>query len=162
MPKIKKAANKAALDLGLTKVLSRKSSAKPKAEARQRVAGELKQARGRKQRPVDAGQGARLDDRTRRLSQAGVAAAKAQSEKLEPWEKDRQDGAKVYKLLGYTTSARVDRKYQLERRQRSLRKILVYVLTVIILLILFSINKPIKNIGEIRRILGIDSILSQE
>lgn len=102
-----------------------------------------------------------LDDRTRRLSQAGVQAAKEQDSELKDWERDRANGARVYQLLGYTTAARVDRKYQLEKRQRGLRKVLTFVLALVILLILFSIYNPIKNWDEFKRVLGIESIMDE-
>lgn len=102
-----------------------------------------------------------LDDRTRRLSQAGVKAAKEQDSQLKDWERDRANGARVYQLLGYTTAARVDRKYQLEKRQRGLRRVLTFVLALVILLILFSLYNPIKNWDEFKRVLGIESIMNE-
>ncbi len=114
---------------------------------------------GVKRRPPQ--QRPKLDDRTRRLSQAGVKAAKEQDSQLKDWERDRANGARVYQLLGYTTAARVDRKYQLEKRQRGLRKVLTFVLALVILLILFSLYNPIKNWDEFKRVLGIESIMDE-
>lgn len=101
-------------------------------------------------------------ERTRRLSAVGRAAAESQAQarakESTPWDEDHKNGARVYKMIGYTTSARVDRKFVLEARQRKLRKILVYVLALTIVGMILAINKPIKNIGEFKRILGIDSL----
>lgn len=105
-------------------------------------------------------------EKTRRLSAVGLAAAKrhaAEKAKVDmPWEEDRKNGSRVYKLLGYTTSARVDQKFGLENRQRRLRRILAYSLAISMILLFLAIHKPISNISEFKRILGIESIMGEK
>jgi len=62
---------------------------------------------------------------------------------------------RVYMLRGYTTTSRVNKKYNSEQNQRLLRNILVgaiFALLISLFLILFN---PFRDIKEIFRILGI-------
>lgn len=62
---------------------------------------------------------------------------------------------KVYRLRGYTTTARVDKKVRSEQSQRSLRNILVAAICVLILVVLLIIFNPFRDLKEIFRIIGI-------
>lgn len=76
----------------------------------------------------------------------------------DPWEIDRQKGAKVYELIGYTTANKVKHKFKVEQRQFMLRRILITILIVIIIFLVLYIINPIKNFSDFRRIIGIDSM----
>lgn len=77
---------------------------------------------------------------------------------------DTKDGAKsiryfrkprVYRLRGYTTTTRVDKKVRSEQNQRALRNILVAAICLLILAVLLIIFNPFKDLKEIFRIIGI-------
>ena len=62
---------------------------------------------------------------------------------------------KVYRLRGYTTTARVDKKVRGEQNQRSLRNLLVAAICLLILVVLLIIYNPFRDLREIFRIIGI-------
>ncbi len=62
---------------------------------------------------------------------------------------------KVYKLRGYTTTSRVDKKVRSEQNQRTLRNILVAAICALILTILFIVFNPFRDLKEIFRMIGI-------
>ncbi len=70
----------------------------------------------------------------------------------------RNSREKVYRLKGYTTVAKVNRKYASERRQRILRRILTIIIAILTLILLFKLYNPFTDMGEWSRIFGIDSL----
>lgn len=62
---------------------------------------------------------------------------------------------KVYRLRGYTTTAKVDKKIRTEQNQRMLRNILVAAIFVLILAVLLIVFNPFKDLREIFRMIGI-------
>jgi len=62
---------------------------------------------------------------------------------------------KVYRLRGYTTTTRVDKKVRTEQNQRTLRNILVAAICALILAVLLIIFNPFRDLKEIFRIIGI-------
>ena len=65
---------------------------------------------------------------------------------------------RVYRLKGYTTVAKIDRKRQAERQQRLLRKFLFLIIAALILILMFIMHNPFKDLSELRKIVGIDSV----
>jgi hypothetical protein len=70
----------------------------------------------------------------------------------------RRSRERVYRLKGYTTVTKVNRKRQSERQQRILRRILVGIVIILLLILLFNLYNPIKNLSEWYRIIGIDDL----
>jgi hypothetical protein len=70
----------------------------------------------------------------------------------------RRSREKVYRLRGYTTIAKVNRKRQSERQQRFLRRVLIFIIVVLIVILLFNLYNPIKDLTEWYRIIGIKDI----
>jgi hypothetical protein len=70
----------------------------------------------------------------------------------------RHGRQKVYRLKGYTTVAKVNRKRQSERRQRQLRHVLLVIILVLAVIMLFNFYNPIKNIAEFYRAIGIQGL----
>lgn len=62
---------------------------------------------------------------------------------------------KVYRLRGYTTTTKVDKKVRTEQNQRTLRNILVAAICVLILAVLLIIFNPFRDLREIFRMIGI-------
>jgi hypothetical protein len=62
---------------------------------------------------------------------------------------------KVYKLRGYTTTSRIDKKVRKEQNQRLLRNILVAAVIALVLAIFILLFNPFKDLREIFRIIGI-------
>ncbi|MHB1452567.1 MAG: hypothetical protein ACYCYM_01255 [Saccharofermentanales bacterium] len=62
---------------------------------------------------------------------------------------------RVYKLRGYTTTSRVDKKVRSEQNQRLLRNFLVAAVFVLIIAILLIIFNPLKDLRELFRMIGI-------
>ena len=62
---------------------------------------------------------------------------------------------RIYRLRGYTTTARVDKKVRSEQSQRSLRNILVGAICLLILFVLLIVFNPFRDLKEIFRIIGI-------
>ncbi len=65
---------------------------------------------------------------------------------------------KVYRLKGYTTVAKVNRKRKSERRQRLLRKTLLIVIVILVVIVLVKLFNPIDNLTEWYRVIGIDDL----
>lgn len=72
----------------------------------------------------------------------------------------RNSRERVYRLKGYTTVAKVNRKYASERRQRLLRRILTAIIIILSLILLIQLYNPIKDLSEWYRIIGIDNLSS--
>lgn len=62
---------------------------------------------------------------------------------------------RVYKLRGYTTTSRVDKKVRAEQNQRLLRNFLVAAVFVLLIAILLIIYNPLKDLREFFRMIGI-------
>lgn len=62
---------------------------------------------------------------------------------------------RIYMLRGYTTTSRVDKKYNSEQNQRLLRNILVGAIFALLLSLLLILFNPFKDLREIFRIIGI-------
>lgn len=73
------------------------------------------------------------------------------------YQSDAKTGHRIYRLKGYTTVAKVNRQFHQERRQRTLRNILTALMIVILLLILFAVYNPLKDLDEWKRVWGQDS-----
>ncbi len=77
-------------------------------------------------------------------------------------KEDARTGHKIYRLKGYTTVDKINRKFQQERNQRSLRNILTFLMIVILLVILIAIYNPFTNIDELKKISGEDSLYKKQ
>ena len=62
---------------------------------------------------------------------------------------------KIYKLRGYTTASRVNKKIRGEQTRRVLRNFLFAAVFVLIIAILLIIFNPLKDIKELFRMIGI-------
>ena len=96
-----------------------------------------------------------------RLTRSGVYKAKgylADHKKKSDMKIRRTGRERVYRLKGYTTVAKVNRKRHAERQQRFLRKFLFVIIAVLILVVLFTALNPFKDMSEFKKILGIESV----
>lgn len=75
---------------------------------------------------------------------------------------DKRTGHRIYRLKGYTTVDKINRKFQQERNQRSLRNLLTFLMIVILLVILIAIYNPFNNIDELKKITGGQSYYNQQ
>lgn len=66
-------------------------------------------------------------------------------------------GARIYRLKSYTTVGKINRKFAQDKQQRWLRNVLALVMLVVILIVLFVIYNPVKDILDVRKMLGLDS-----
>ncbi len=73
-------------------------------------------------------------------------------------ESQRKAGRRVFRLKGYTTVGKINRKFKQERQQRALRNILTTLMVILLLIILFVIYNPFKDMSEFRKISGEDSL----
>ncbi len=62
---------------------------------------------------------------------------------------------RVYRLKGYTTVAKINRKRQAERQQRLLRRLLFFFFALLLAVLLANIYNPIQDLSEWYRIIGI-------
>ncbi len=62
---------------------------------------------------------------------------------------------RVYRLKGYTTVAKINRKRQSERQQRFLRRILLILFAFLLVILLANVYNPIRDFTEWYRIIGI-------
>ncbi|MDD2456952.1 MAG: hypothetical protein PHQ83_00405 [Eubacteriales bacterium] len=62
---------------------------------------------------------------------------------------------RVYRLKGYTTVAKINRKRQSERQQRFLRRILLILFAVLLAILLLNVYNPIQDLSEWYRIIGV-------
>jgi hypothetical protein len=62
---------------------------------------------------------------------------------------------RVYRLKGYTTVAKINRKRQSERQQRFLRRVLLILFAFLLVILLANVYNPIKDFTEWYRIIGI-------
>lgn len=69
----------------------------------------------------------------------------------------RNSRERVYRLKGYTTVEKINRKRQSEKRQRLLRRALISIIALLTLILLFQLYNPFKDLTEWYRILGVDS-----
>ncbi|MDD2533670.1 MAG: hypothetical protein PHC86_03105 [Eubacteriales bacterium] len=65
---------------------------------------------------------------------------------------------RVYRLKGYTTVAKINRKRQSERQQRFLRRILLILFGFLLIILLANVYNPIKDFSEWYRIIGVKHI----
>ncbi|MEA4888310.1 MAG: hypothetical protein VB070_02440 [Clostridiaceae bacterium] len=65
---------------------------------------------------------------------------------------------RVYRLKGYTTVAKINHKRQSERQQRLLRHLLIVFITVLLVMLLFYLYKPVKDLTELYRIIGVKDL----
>lgn len=77
-------------------------------------------------------------------------------------ESQIKTGARVYHLQGFTTVARIKRKFHQESRQRKLRNLLTALVIIIFVVVMLIIYNPIKDIPEWRKILGVDSLYGEQ
>lgn len=70
----------------------------------------------------------------------------------------RRSRQKVYRLKGYTTVAKINRKYQMESQQRFLRQLLLMIGILLTLILLFELYNPIRDLSEWYRIIGIPDL----
>lgn len=73
-------------------------------------------------------------------------------------DSQRKAGHRVFRLKGYTTVGKINRKFKQERQQRALRNILTTLMVILLLIILFVIYNPFKDMSEFRKISGEDSL----
>lgn len=92
------------------------------------------------------------DDQQTKRAPDRVSSYKA--DKIKPIKRNSKE--RVYRLKGYTTVDKINRKRNSEIKQRFLRRILVIIVSVLIIIILFNIYNPFKDLSEIFRILGLD------
>lgn len=62
---------------------------------------------------------------------------------------------RVYRLKGYTTVAKINRKRQSERQQRFLRRVLLILFAFLLVILLANVYNPIRDFTEWYRIIGI-------
>ncbi|GEM_PF-2328164 len=62
---------------------------------------------------------------------------------------------RVYRLKGYTTVAKINRKRQSERQQRFLRRVLLILFAILLAILLMNIYNPIQDLSEWYRIIGV-------
>ncbi len=62
---------------------------------------------------------------------------------------------RVYRLKGYTTVAKINRKRQSERQQRFLRRALLILFAVLLAILLLNVYNPIQDLSEWYRIIGV-------
>ena len=67
----------------------------------------------------------------------------------------RAGQAPVYRLKGYTTVAKINRKRQSERQQRFLRRILLILFAFLAAILLINLYNPVKDLSEWYRIIGV-------
>ncbi len=65
---------------------------------------------------------------------------------------------RVFRLKGYTTVAKINRKRQAERQQRFLRQLLIIVMTILLIILLFNLYNPFRDLSEWSRIVGVRSL----
>lgn len=63
--------------------------------------------------------------------------------------------ARVYRLKGYTTVAKINRKRQSERQQRFLRRILLILFAFLAAILLINLYNPVRDLSEWYRIIGV-------
>lgn len=84
------------------------------------------------------------------FSNFSAGRRKKMSQRIRRLGKER-----IYRLKGYTTVAKINRKRHAERQQRFLRKFLFLIISFLILILLFTIYNPFKDLSELYRIIGI-------
>lgn len=67
----------------------------------------------------------------------------------KPWESEKQNGAKIYKLSAYTTISKITKKFKEEQRQIILRKIIV---TLILIMLCAMLVAKFINLGDMREV----------
>lgn len=92
------------------------------------------------------------DDQQTKRAPGRLPAYKA--DKIKPIKRNSKE--RVYRLKGYTTVDKINRKRNSEIKQRFLRRILVIIVSILIVIILFNIYNPFKDLSEMFRILGLD------
>lgn len=88
--------------------------------------------------------------------------ARQEQDQKSPLLAAEKTGAKIYKLVGYTTVGKINRAFEKEHRQRFLKKLLATAIIVLILLIGLIMINPFKSTLDIKRILGLNSKFNNE
>jgi hypothetical protein len=70
----------------------------------------------------------------------------------------RHGREKVYRLKGYTTIAKVNRRRQSERQQRFLRRLMIGIIVILIIILLFNLYNPFTDLREWYRIIGVKDV----
>lgn len=70
----------------------------------------------------------------------------------------RRGREKVYRLKGYTTIAKVNRRRQSERQQRFLRRLMIGIIVLLLVVLVYNLYNPFTNLGEWYRIIGVKDI----
>ncbi len=70
----------------------------------------------------------------------------------------RHSKQRVYRLKGYTTVAKINRKRQSERQQRFLRRLLIGIVFILLLILIFNLYNPVRDLTEWYRIIGIEDL----
>lgn len=73
-------------------------------------------------------------------------------------KEDAKSGHRIYRLKGYTTVDKINRKFQQERNQRTLRHLLTLLMIIILLVVIFAIYNPFTNMEELKKISGENSL----
>ena len=73
-------------------------------------------------------------------------------------ESQKKAGHRVFRLKGYTTVGKINRKFKQERQQRLLRNALTTLMVIILLIILVAIYNPFRDMSEFKKISGEDSL----
>ena len=76
-------------------------------------------------------------------------------------ETEKKLGHKIYRLKGYTTIDKVNRMYQQQKIQRTLRNLLTSIMIIIALIILFALYNPFKDTAEWKKITGMKNFLGE-
>lgn len=92
--------------------------------------------------------------RTNQLRKINKEDQKSFKAKLEPWDRERMNGARIYHMTGYTTVEKIDRKFGFEQKQIILRKVIAtLILTLAVLIVMAKLAGTI-NPEEFNRIAG--------
>ena len=97
-----------------------------------------------------------LNTETEKPAEKPLVIVPQKKKKIPPIK--RRSRQRVYRLKGYTTVAKVNRKHQAEMQQQFLRKVLLYISIILMVIILFSIYNPFRDMSEWYRIIGISDL----
>ena len=110
--------------------------------------GDLEQAAGKSK--------SREPSRTQKLLSRYYQASRSSA------SDDARSGHRIYRLKGYTTIDKINRKFMQERRQRTLRNLLTFLMVLIFLVILFVIYNPFTDMNELKKITGENSYYNSQ
>ena len=63
---------------------------------------------------------------------------------------------KIYRLKGYSTVTRINKKFRVERYQRRMRSVLVIAFVILLLTLFLIWTKPFQDLSEYFRMFGIE------